>query len=221
MTWGLSLSEISRIRRKRKKIWSIFIGWENHNTQENQTWHWGWSFHCTRPWSSGRSGGSRCICPHPRMLLLFSRLVVSDSLWPMDCSMPGFPVLHHFLKLAQTRVHWVGDAIQPSHPLSFPSLLPLIFPSIRIFSNESALHIRWPEYWSFSFSINPSNEYSGLISSRIDWFDFLRVQGTLKSLFQHHSSKAINSSAFSLLYGPALTFIHDYWKSQDELSAYL
>ena len=121
MTWGLSLSEISRIRRKRKKIWSIFIGWENHNTQENQTWHWGWSFHCTRPWSSGRSGGSRCICPHPRMLLLFSRLVVSDSLWPMDCSMPGFPVLHHFLELAQTRVHWVGDAIQPSHPLSFPS----------------------------------------------------------------------------------------------------
>ena len=84
----------------------------------------------------------------------------------------------------------VGDTIQPSHPLSSLFILPSIFPRIRVFSNESALHIRWPEYWSFSFSISPSNEYSGLISFRMDWLDLLAVQGTLKSLLQHHSSKA-------------------------------
>ena len=94
-------------------------------------------------------------------------------------------------------------------------LLPSIFPSISIFSNESFLHIRWPEYWSFSFSISPSNEYSGPISFRMDWLDFLAVQGTLKSLLQHHSSKAFpcSSSVLSLLYGPTLTSIHDYRKN--------
>ena len=91
-------------------------------------------------------------------------------------------------------------------------LLPSIFPSIRVFSNESALCIRWPKYWSFSFSIRPSNEYSGLVSFRIDWFNLLAIQGTLKSVLQHHSSKT-NSSAISLIYGPTLTSIHDYWKS--------
>ena len=109
----------------------------------------------------------------------------------MDCSAPGFPVLHYLLELAQTHVHWVGDAIQPSHPLSPLLLLPLIFPGIRVFSNESALLIRWPKYWSFSFSISPSNEYSVLISFRIDWVDVFAVPGTLKSLLQHHSSKAL------------------------------
>ena len=109
---------------------------------------------------------------------------------PMDCSTPGFPVHHQFLELAQTHVHWVSDAIQPSHPLSLPSPLPSILPSIKIFSIESVLHIRWPKDWSFSFSISPSNEYSGLISFRMDWLDLLAVQGTLKSLLQHHSSKA-------------------------------
>ena len=84
----------------------------------------------------------------------------------------------------------VSDAIQPSHPLSSPLLLPSIFPSIRIFSNESVLHIRWPKYWSFSFSISPSNAYSGLISFRMDWLDLCAVQGTLKSLLQYHISKA-------------------------------
>ena len=108
---------------------------------------------------------------------------------PMDCSTPGFPVRHHLPELAQTHVRWVGDVIQPSHPSLTPLLLPSIFPSIRVFSNESVLHIRWSKYWSFSFSISPSNEYSGLISFRIDWFDCLAVQGTLKSLLQHHSSK--------------------------------
>ena len=94
-------------------------------------------------------------------------------------------------ELTQTHVHWVGDAIQPSYPLSSPSPPALkIFPSFRVVSNESALCIRWPKYWSFSFSISPSNDYSGLISLRSDWFDLLAVQGTLKSLFQYHSSKA-------------------------------
>ena len=105
---------------------------------------------------------------------------------PMDCSMPGLPVHHQLPELAQTHVHRVSDAIQPDHLL----LLHPIFPSIRVFSNESALQIRWPKYWSFSFNISPSNEHAGLISFKIDWLDLLAVQGTLKSLLQHHSSKA-------------------------------
>ena len=101
------------------------------------------------------------------------------------------------LELAQTHVHRVGDAIQPSHPLSSPSLASIL-PSIRVFSNESALCIRWPKYWSFSFNISPSNEHPGLISFRVDWLDLLAVQGTRKSLLQHHSSKAsiLQCSAF-------------------------
>ena len=110
---------------------------------------------------------------------------------PMDCSMPGFPVHHQLPEFTQTLVHWVGDAIQPSQPLRSPLLLmPSIFPSVRIFSNKQALHIKWWKYWSFSFSFSPSNEYSGLISFRIDWFNLLAIQGTLKSLLQHHNSKA-------------------------------
>ena len=91
--------------------------------------------------------------------------------------------------LLKPHVHWVNDAIQPCHPLSPLLLLPSIFPSIRVFSSESAVHIRWPKYWSFSLRIGPSNEYSGLISFSIYWFDLLAIQGTLKSLLQHHSSK--------------------------------
>ena len=105
---------------------------------------------------------------------------------PMDCGMPGLPVLHHLPELAQTHVHCVSDATQPSRPLS-SLLLPSMFSSIRVFSSELALCISWPKYWSFSFSISPSNESSGLISFRIDWFDLAAVQGTPKSLFQHHS----------------------------------
>ena len=132
---------------------------------------------------------------------------------PMDCSTPGFPVHHHLPELAQTHVHRVSDAIQPSHPLSSPSpllLLPSIFPSIRVFSNESALCIRWPKYRSCSFSISPSNEYSGLISFRMDWLDLLAVQGTLKSLLQHHSSNASAFLLISFLYSPTLPCTHDY-----------
>ena len=108
---------------------------------------------------------------------------------PMDCSTPGLPVPHHLPKFAQVHVHCIGDAIQPSQPL-MPSSLASIFPSIRDLSNESAVHIRWPKYCSFNFSISLCNEYSGLISLKIDWFDLLAVQGTLRSLLQHHSSKA-------------------------------
>ncbi|CAI9171618.1 unnamed protein product [Rangifer tarandus platyrhynchus] len=108
----------------------------------------------------------------------------------MNCSMPGLPVNHQLPEFTQTHVHRVGDAIQPSHPLLSPSSPVPIPPRIRVFSNESTLHMMWPKYWSFSFSISPSNEHPGLISFRMDWLDFLAVQGTLKSLLQHHSSKA-------------------------------
>ena len=108
---------------------------------------------------------------------------------PMNCHMPGFPVLHCLSELAQIHAHWVNDAINHLI-LCHPLLLPSIFPSIRVFPSELAHHIRWPKYWSFSFSISPSNKYSGLISFRLDWLGLLAVQGTLKSLLQHHSSKA-------------------------------
>ena len=109
---------------------------------------------------------------------------------PTDCRIPGFAVLHYLPEFVQTHVHSFGDAIQPSHLLSPLLLLPSIFPSIRVFSNESALHTSWPKYWSFRFSISPSNEYSGLISFRIDCFDLLAGKGTLKSVLQHFSLKA-------------------------------
>ena len=109
---------------------------------------------------------------------------------PMYYNMPGFPVLHHVLELAQTHAHRVGDAIQHLVFCHSLFLLPSMFSTIRVFSNESAVHIRWPTYWSFSFRISFSNEYSGLISFRINLFDLLAVQGTLKSLHQPHSSKA-------------------------------
>ena len=109
---------------------------------------------------------------------------------PMNRSTPGLPVHHQHPEFTQTHVHRVSDAIQPSHPLSSLLLQPPIPPSIRVFSNESTLSMRWPKYWSFSFSIIPSKEIPGLISFRMDWLDLLAVQGTLKSLLQHHSSKS-------------------------------
>ena len=127
--------------------------------------------------------------------------------------MPGFPALHHLPELTQTHYHWVRDAIQPPGPLSSSSPPPSNFPSIRVFSNESILCIRWPKYWNFSFSISPSSEYSGSISFRIDWFDLLAVHGTLKSLLQNHHSKA------SILWCSAFFIVQlshpyvDYWKN--------
>ena len=109
----------------------------------------------------------------------------------MDNRTPGLPVHHQLWDRAQTHVHLICDTMQPSHPLSYPLFSPSLFPIIRVFSNESVLHIRWPKYWSFSFNINPSSEYSGLISFRMDWLDLFAVQGSLRSLLQHHHSKAL------------------------------
>ena len=125
--------------------------------------------------TSQRSSAQHCCCS-----VIQSCPTLCDS---MDCNMPGFPVLHYFPELAQTNIHWVHNAIQPSHPLS--SLhLPLIFPSIRVFSIESALRIRWPKYWSFSFNISPSNKYSGLISFRKSGLISLHCKG-LSSVFSN------------------------------------
>ena len=125
-----------------------------------------------------------------------SCLTLSD---PMDCSMPGLPVHHQLRKFTQTHVYWVSDAIQQSHPLSAPS--PPAFSLSQHQGLFSALCIKWPKYWSFSFSISPCNEYSGLLSFRMDWLDLLAVQGPLKSLLQHHSSKAsvLQCSAFFMV----------------------
>ena len=107
----------------------------------------------------------------------------------MNHSTPGLPVHHHLPEFTQTHIHRISDAIQPSHPLSSPSPAPN--PSQhRVFSNESTLRMRWPKYWSCNLSIIPSKEIPGLISFRMDWLDLLAVQGTLRSLLQHHSSKA-------------------------------
>ena len=142
-------------------------------------------------------------------MLLFTQscLTLHDL---MDCSTPGFPVITNspsLLKLMSIEL-----VIPSNHPIlcRLLFLLPSIFPSIRVFSSESALHIKWSKCWSFSFSINPSNEYLGLISFRIDWFDLLAVQGALKSLLQHHSSKA------SILWCSTIFIVqlsHDLWKN--------
>ena len=130
-------------------------------------------------------------------MLLFTQscLTLCD---PIDCSTPGFHVHKQLLELAQIQVHWVSDTIERSHPLSSPSPPVFNLSSIRVFSSESVLCIRWPKLWSLSFSISPSSDYSGLISFRIDSLDLLAVQGTLKSLLQHHSSKPsiLQCSAF-------------------------
>ena len=144
---------------------------------------------------------------------------------PMNRSTPGLPVYHQLSEFTQTHVHRVGNALQPSHPRPL-LLLPPIPPSIRVFSDESTLRMRWPKNWSFSFSIIPSKEIPGLISFRMDWLDLLAVQGTLKSdllavqgtlksLLQHHSSKAsiLRCSAFFTVQISHLTSIHDHRKN--------
>ena len=130
------------------------------------------------------------MCEEPHLARQFSQFTCIRLCDPMDYSMPDFPVNHQLQSLLKLMSI---ESVMPSNNLILCHslfLLPLIFPSIRVFSNESVLHIRWPKYWSFSFSISPSNEYSGLISFRIDYSDLLAVQGTLKSFLQHHSSKA-------------------------------
>ena len=134
------------------------------------------------------------------------------QLFATPCSTPGFPVHLQLPALAQTHVHHVSDAIHHlilCRPLLLP---PSVFPSIRVFPNESALPIRWPKYYNVSFNIRPSSEYLGFISFKIHWLDLRAVQGTLKSLLQHHSSKAstLRRSAFFIV---QLTSIHDHWKN--------
>ena len=140
-------------------------------------------------------------------MLLFSHSVMSNSLQSMDCNMPGFPVLHYprsLFKLMSIELMMPCNHLILCHPFLLP---PSIFPSIRVFSNESALRIRWPKYWSYS--ISPSNGYSGLISFRMDWLDLLAIQGTQESS-PTLQFKSINSSVLSFLYSPTLTSIHDY-----------
>ena len=144
---------------------------------------------------------------------------------PMDWSMPGFPVLHHLPEFAHTHVHRVSNAIQPSDVCRPLLLLPSIFPSIRVFSNESALPIRWPKYRSFSFSISPSNKYSELISFRMDWFDFLAVKGLSNTTVQKHQFFCAQLSLWSnshihswLLEKPYLWLDKLWW--QNNVSAF-
>ena len=131
---------------------------------------------------------------------------------PMDCSTPGFPSITNsqsLLKLMSIELVMTSKHLILCHPLL---LLPSIFPSIRVFSNASALHIRWPKYWSFSFSIHPFNENSGLISFKVDWLDLLAVQGTLKSLIQHHNSKA-SILRCSPVFTVQLSLPYMHWKN--------
>ena len=146
-----------------------------------------------------------CYCSIAKLCLILCN--------PMDCSMPGIPVLHQLPELTQTHAHWVGDAIQPLTLCCSLLLPPSIFPSIRVFSSESVIHIRWPKDWSFSFSISPSNEDSGLISFRMDRWDLLAVQGDSQDSSPAPQFKSINSLVLSFLYSPTLTSIHDYWKN--------
>ena len=145
----------------------------------------------------------------PALWIQFSSVAESCSpLWdPVDCSTPGLPVHHQLPELAQTHVHWVSEAIQSSPPLSSPSPPAFNLSQHQVFLNESVLHIRWPKYWSFSFNNSPSNEYSGLISFRIDWFDFLAVQDS-HEFSPTPQFKSINSSVLSFIYGPSLTTTH-------------
>ena len=141
----------------------------------------------------------------------FTHSVVSNSLWTAALQ-ASLSITNSWSLLKLMSI----QSVMPSNYLILCCpflLLPSIFPSIRVFSNESVLPIRWPKYWSFSFGISPSNEHPGLISFRMDWLDLLAVQGTLKSLLQHHSSKA-STPSLRFLYSPALTSIHDYWKNQ-------
>ena len=146
-------------------------------------------------------------------LLLFSHSVVSNSATPGTAACRAslsFTISQSLLKLMSMELVMPSNHLVLCHPLL---LLPSIFPSIRVFPNESALPFRWPKYWSVSFSISASNEYSGLISFRIDWLDLLAVQGTLKNLLQPHSSKTSILQCTAFFYGPTLTSKHDYWKN--------
>ena len=143
----------------------------------------------------------------------FSRSVMSDSVTPWTAAHQASLSITNsqsLLKLMSIALVMPSNHLNLCRPLLLP---PSVFPSIRVFSSESALRIRWPEYWSFSFNISPSSEYSGLISFRMDWLDLFAVQGTLKESSPTPQFKSIHSWALSFLYGPTLTSIHDYWKN--------
>ena len=170
---------------------------------------WLSKFHCVSIYTSACVCVCVCVCVY--VSVQFSRSVVFDSATPRNAVCQASLSITNSWNLLKLM------SIEPVMPcnhfiLCHPLLPPSIFPSIRVFSNESFLPISWPKYWSFSFSISPFNEYSLLISFKIDWFD-LADKGTLKSLLKHHSSKGINLWAFSLFYYPTLTCIHDYWKN--------
>ena len=151
--------------------------------------------------------------PQSHSSLQFSCSFMSNSLWPHGLQHTRLPcpsLTPVSIKLMSIEMVMPSNHLILCHPLL---LLPSIFPITRVFSNESALHITWPKYWSFSFNISPSNEHSGLISFRMDWLDLLAVQGTLKSLLQHHSSKASSLWCSVFFYSPTLTSKHDYWKN--------
>ena len=168
-------------------------------------------------------------CPLQQLIVFACCCLVTQSCLTLQLHKlqhTRLPVLHQLPEFAQSHIYWISGAIQPAHPLLPLLLLPSVFPSIRVFSSYSALHFKWPKYWSFSFSIGPSSEYSGLISFSIEWLVLLAVQGTLKPLLLHHSSKAsiLQLSAFFMVQlshpymttgktFPTLTSIHDYWKN--------
>ena len=165
----------------------------------------------------------RLSSPYFSSVLSFSRVWLFATPWTAaQQASQSITNSWSLLKLMSIKLVMASNHLILCHPLLLP---PSIFPSIRLFYNKLVLHIRWPKYWSLSLTISPSNEYSGLISLKIDWFDLLAVHGTLKSLLQHHSSKAsffgapvpqfksINSSVLSFPYRPTLTSIHDYWKN--------
>ena len=191
----IMLSEISQTQKVKYLI--VLLIWSTYSSQIHGAKMW---FCLSEQCCQGLRGMGDLLLNRYSFSIVVQSLSHVRLCDPMDCSMPGFPVHHHLAELAHTHVHWVSDAIQPSHPL-----LPLTPPAFNLSSitglfNESFLHIRWPKYWSFSFSITPSSEYSGLISLRMDRLNLLAIQGTLKSLLQHHCPKAsiLNSTQFSL-----------------------
>ena len=161
---------------------------------------------CQSKWTNVRGK----ISPIEKFPLIHWSTIQFSSAWTAACQASlSITNSWRLLKLMAIESVMLSNHLDLCHPLLLP---PSIFPRIRVFSNESVIRIRWPKYWSFSFSISPSNEYSGLISFRMDWLDLLAVQGTLKSLLQHNSSKT-SILPLSFLYSPTLTTIHDYWKN--------